>query len=58
MSKIERKLPEATACSEHPYNRLDTVKDWLNTNYIVRVNLLDRTKVSLSPTEECSFHYE
>lgn len=58
MNKIERKLPEATACSERPYNRLDTVKDWLNTNYIVRVNLLDRTKVSLRPTEECSFHYE
>ena len=58
MSKIERKLPEATACNEHPYNRLDTVKDWLNANYIVRVNLLDRSKVSLRPTEECSFHYE
>ena len=58
MSKIERKLPEATACNEHPYNRLDIVKDWLNANYIVRVNLLDRSKVSLRPTEECSFHYE
>ena len=58
MSKIERKLPEATACNEHPYNRLDIVKDWLNANYIVRVNLLDRSKVSLRPTKECSFHYE
>ena len=40
------------------YNRLDMVKEWLNQNYIVRVNLLDRSKVSLSPTPECAYHYE
>ena len=27
-------------------------------NYVVRVNLLDRNKVSLQATEECSFDYQ
>ena len=58
MSKTERRQLAATVYSDHPHNRLDTVKEWLNENYVVRVNLLDRSKVSLSPTEECTFHYE
>lgn len=58
MSKTERKQLAATVSNSHSYNRLDEIKDWLNANYLVRVNLLDRTKVSLSPTPECSFHYE
>ena len=58
MSKTERKQLAATVSNKHSYNRLDQIKEWLNDNYIVRVNLLDRTKVSLSPTPECSFHYE
>ena len=58
MSKTERRQLAATVYSDHPHNRLDTIKEWLNENYVVRVNLLDRSKVSLSPTEECSFHYE
>jgi len=58
MSNTERRRIESAKSKEHPYNRLDTVKEWLNDNYIVRVNLLDRSKVSLSPTEGCSFHYE
>lgn len=58
MSQKERKKLAATASREHTRTRLDTVKDWLNQNYIVRVNLLDRSKVSLSPTEDCAFHYE
>ena len=58
MSKTERKQLAATVYSDHPHNRLDTIKEWLNENYVVRVNLLDRSKVSLSPTEECTFHYE
>ena len=58
MNKIERKQLAATVSNTHSYNRLDQIKEWLNENYIVRVNLLDRSKVSLSPTPECSFHYE
>ena len=58
MSKTERRQLAATVYSDHPHNRLDTIKEWLNENYVVRVNLLDRSKVSLSPTEECTFHYE
>ncbi len=58
MSKMERKKLAATTISEHRHNRLDTVKEWLNENYVVQVNLLDHSKVSLSPTEDCSFHYE
>ena len=58
MNKKERQQLAATVSSDHPHNRLDTIKEWLNQNYVVRVNLLDRSKVSLSPTPECSFHYE
>lgn len=58
MSKKERAQLAATVQKEHSHNRLDTIKEWLNANYVVRVNLLDRSKVSLSPTPECSFHYE
>jgi predicted P-loop ATPase len=58
MSKTERRQLAATVYSDHPHNRLDTIKEWLNENYVVLVNLLDRSKVSLSPTEECTFHYE
>ncbi len=58
MSKTERKRLAETVSNHHSYNRLDQIKEWLNDNYIVRVNLLDRSKVSLSPTPECSFHYE
>ena len=58
MNKKERQQLAATVSSDHPHNRLDTIKEWLNLNYVVRVNLLDRSKVSLSPTPECSFHYE
>ena len=58
MSKTERRQLAATVYSDHPHNRLDTIKEWLNENYVVRVNLLDRSKVSLSPTPECTFHYE
>lgn len=58
MNRIERRQLAATVYSDHPHNRLDTIKEWLNENYIVRVNLLDRSKVSLSPTPECTYHYE
>ena len=58
MIKTERKQLAATASVEHTHTRLDTAKEWLNENYVVRVNLLDRNKVSLSPTEGCSFKYE
>ena len=58
MNKKERQQLAATVSSDHPHNRLDTIKEWLNQNYVVRVNLLDRSKVSLSPTPECSFHYD
>ena len=57
MSKNERK-PLTTTSSSRPYNRLEAAKEWLTENYIVRVNLLDRSKVSLSPTPNCPFHYE
>ncbi len=58
MSKKERKKLAVTAASEKPHNRLEIAKDWLRDNYVVRVNLLDLSKVSLSPTAECTFHYE
>ena len=58
MNKKERQQLAATVSSDRPHNRLDTIKEWLNQNYVVRVNLLDRSKVSLSPTAECSFHYD
>ena len=58
MNKTERRQLAATVYSDHPHNRLDTVKEWLNANYVVKVNLLDRSKVSLEPTEECTFRYE
>ena len=57
MSKVQRKQLAATVSSDRPHNRLDEVKDWLTRNYIVRVNLLDRTKVSLNPTPECEYEY-
>ena len=47
MSKTERRQLAATVYSDHPHNRLDTIKEWLNENYVVRVNLLDRSKVSI-----------
>lgn len=53
----KRKELKATISIEHAHNRLDTVKEWLNENYVVRVNLLDRSKISLSPREECGFQY-
>ena len=58
MNNNERTKLSATVSLEHPHNRLDTVKEWLNDNYVVRVNLLDRSKVSLSPAEGCTFQYE
>ena len=58
MSKIERKKLAATASNSSSHSRLDVVKDWLNANYVVRVNLLDRSKVSLRPTPECGFDYQ
>ena len=58
MNKTERRQLAATVYSDQPHNRLDTVKEWLNANYVVKVNLLDRSKVSLEPTDECTFHYE
>ena len=58
MSKTERKTLAATVSNSHSHTRLDTVKEWLNDNYVIRVNLLDRSKVSLSPAETCSFQYE
>ena len=58
MNKTGRRQLAATVYSDHPHNRLDTVKEWLNANYVVKVNLLDRSKVSLEPTEECTFRYE
>ena len=57
MSTHPRKQLAATVTSDRPHNRLDEVKQWLTRNYIVRVNLLDRTKISLSPTEECDYEY-
>ena len=57
MSTHPRKQLAATVTSDRPHNRLDEVKEWLTRNYIVRVNLLDRTKISLSPTEECDYEY-
>lgn len=56
--KNERKTLAATASNTTSHSRLDLVKDWLNDNYVVRVNLLDRNKVYLSPTETCSFEYK
>ena len=53
----KRKELSATASIDQPCSRLDIIKEWLNENYVVRVNLLDRSKVSLSPTEECGFSY-
>lgn len=58
MSKTERRQLTATVYNEHSHTRLDEVTEWLNANYVIRVNLLDRSKVSLSPTEDCTFHYE
>lgn len=58
MNKTGRRQLAATVYSDHPHNRLDTVKEWLNANYVVKVNLLDRSKVSLEPTDECTFRYE
>lgn len=58
MSKKGRKQLESAKPREHAYNRLDAVKEWLTQNYEVRVNLLDRSKVYLSPTETCSFEYK
>ena len=55
MNKSERKSLAATASHNHSYNRLDQVKECLHDNYIIRVNLLDRSKVSLIPTETCTF---
>lgn len=57
MGKRERKELAATA-SNLSHSRLDVVKEWLNTNYVVRVNLLDRSKVFLSPTPDCALKYE
>ena len=53
----KRKELSATASIDQSCSRLDIIKEWLNENYVVRVNLLDRSKVSLSPTEECGFSY-
>ena len=58
MSKTERRQLTATVYNEHSHTHLDEVTEWLNANYVIRVNLLDRSKVSLSPTEDCTFHYE
>ena len=58
MSKTERRQLTATVYNECSHTRLDEVTEWLNANYVIRVNLLDRSKVSLSPTEDCTFHYE
>ncbi len=49
-------IAETATGSSH--SRLDMVKVWLNENYIVKVNLLDRSRVYLSPTENCSVKYE
>ena len=57
MSK-ERKKLAATATSESPRSRLDVVKEWLSENYEVRVNLLDRSKVSIRVKPGCSMKYE
>jgi predicted P-loop ATPase len=56
MAKTERKQLAATA-SNQPRSRLDVVKEWLNANYVVRVNLLDRSKVSLCPAPGCPIKY-
>ncbi len=58
MSKTERKKLAATASHDSSHNRLDIVKDWLSTNYLVLVNLLDRSKMLLKATENCSFSYQ
>ena len=58
MSRTSSWQLDTADLGENSYNRLDRVKEWLNQNYIVRVNLLDRSKVSLSPTPECAYHYE
>jgi len=57
MSKEGRKELAATASSTS-HSRLDIIKDWLNGNYEVKVNMLDRSRVYLSPTENCSVKYE
>ena len=46
MNKTERRQLAATVYSDQPHNRLDTVKEWLNANYVVKVNLLDRSKMA------------
>ena len=59
MSKAPRKQLAATAGSDgQAKSRLDIVKDWLNENYEVRINMLDRSKVSLSATPNCAMKYE
>ena len=45
MSKTERRQLTATVYNEHSHTRLDEVTEWLNANYVIRVNLLDRSKV-------------
>lgn len=57
MSKEGRKEIAATV-SGSAHSCLDTIKDWLMENYEVKVNLLDRSRVYLTPTENCSIHYE
>ena len=52
----KRKELSATASIDQPCSRLDIIKEWLNENYVVRVNLLDRSKVSLSPTDDILLH--
>lgn len=54
----DRKKLAATASTESPHSRLDVVKEWLRENYEVRVNLLDRSKVSISAKPECAIRYE
>lgn len=56
MSKQERVPLAETACSGSA-SRLSQVKDWLKENYEVKVNLLDRSRIYLSPTEGCSVDY-
>ena len=58
MSKSQRKQLATTVSEAKAKTRLDIVKEWLTENYVVRVNLLDRSRVSLSPTDDCSMKYE
>lgn len=57
MNKVGR-IPLAETANGESKTRLDIVKEWLAENYEVRINLLDRSKISLTATAKCPMTYE